>query len=140
MDIPADLLRYLAKPENRHARFTQGEIREITFRSPDDLVEATFDVSTSDFALQEKWESDPELRFEFDGIDLIKECNSYSPKGILVWFPCMQLYGTWDCDHHKIMIFPHAKWSDIRRELRRYVNAQWYPNAAPLAEYLRPWE
>src|SRR5262249_30907364 len=119
MEVPQDLLRYLAKAENRSIRFSQGEIRELTLRAPEELVTVTVDVSTSHFAFEERWKSDPELRFEYDGIDLIKKCNSYSPEGLLVWFPCMQVYGTWDADHHKIMIFPHAKWPDIRRELRR---------------------
>ena len=139
MDIPDDLREFLDNPGNRKFRCHRGEIREATFFAPDELSSRVFDVCTSDFALNERWERDPQLKFEFPGVDLIKSCNSYPPEGILIWFPSLGLYGSWDCDHHSIMVFPGASWTELCRELGSYINAPWNPDWVE-HRYLRPWE
>jgi hypothetical protein len=142
VEIPDDLRAYLAVPANRTLTFDQGEAREITLFAPEELTTRTFDVSTADFALQEGWDGWDRMKhkkYEFLGVDLVKECRNYFPEGIMVWFPELGMYGQWDSDHHKIIVFPDVTWSDIMKDPQPYFNAQWYPDRVPCL-YLRPWE
>lgn len=139
--IPADLRRYLSDPNSkRKFTFTSGEIRKCTLKELAELSESTFDVVEPDAPGVRRRKRSEIVRHEFTGIDLIKECNSYQPEGILVWLLELGMYGSWDCDHHTIRIFPHADWSEICNYMRRYVNDQWCPGIAPLSSELRPWE
>ncbi len=64
------------------------EVDTFTFYAPGDLQITTFEIDTHEYHLNHKEPGDdPELRFDIDGVDLIRECNSYHPSGILVYFP-----------------------------------------------------
>lgn len=60
-------------------------------------------------------------------VDLIAECNGFNAWGTLVWLPDQQMYGTWDCDHDVLRVFPGATWTDIVANPVKYLNAQWQP-------------
>ena len=47
----------------------------------------------------------------------------------MAWFPSLGLYGSWDSDHHTVMVFPGIGWADIMRRPEVYAKAQWYPTA-----------
>lgn len=136
--LPEDLRAYLADPAHRRLHFVEGEIRDVELYAPDDVPTRTFDVDTYDFFLNGELTEDPEKSYEFDGYDLVKACNSYDPEGIFIWFPTLQVYGSWDCDHHKIFLYPGRTWTEILREPVWYFNGQWYPDRVS-GEYLRPW-
>jgi hypothetical protein len=142
MEIPDDLREFLAIPANRTILLPGCEVRELTLYAPEELTERVFKVSTADFAINERWpgwDRTKNRKYEFRGVDLVKECRNYSPKGVFIWFPALGVYGQWDCDHLKIMVFPGVKWSDIAKAPKRYFNAQWEPDEV-FHRYLRPWE
>jgi hypothetical protein len=136
--LPEDLHSYLSDPANLKLHLSEGEIRDVELYPAEAVPTAIFDVDTYEFYLSGEFAEDPAQRFEFDGYDLVKSCGSYSAEGILVWFPKLQAYGSWDCDHHKIMTYPHTAWTDIIRDPTWYLNGQWYPENV-LHEYVRPW-
>ncbi|MEM7013543.1 MAG: hypothetical protein AAF585_18880, partial [Verrucomicrobiota bacterium] len=47
------------------------------------------------------------------------------PEGVLIWFPDWKEFGTWDCDHLRILTFPETEWWELADDLGSYVNAQW---------------
>lgn len=142
MELPDDLRAFLSRPENRTLPLPGCQIQEATLFAPDELREVERDVGTSDFALQEgwdDWDQAPRRHFGYRAVDLVKACHHYSPSGIMLWLPDLGVYGQWDRDHHKIIAFPGASWSDIARDPSRYFDAMWGPERVA-HEYLRPWE
>jgi hypothetical protein len=110
MAIPSDLREFLSKRKNLEIRFEPGgEIDRVTLNPVDDLIERPFAFMT------------PSPRncggqeCKLQGVDLVKDCPHYSPDGILIWFPVLASFGSWDCDHHTILIFPGIAWSDVIR-------------------------
>ena len=72
-------------------------------------------------------------------VNLVSRCESYSPEGVLMWFPDERRFGAWDCDHHEIRLFSWASWGEIVADPARHINAQWgYRDAAP-TESVVPW-
>jgi hypothetical protein len=71
-------------------------------------------------------------------INLVGSCEAYDPEHVLLWLPEEGLYGTWDCDHWELCVFPRAAWTDIAADPLPYLNAQWYPSPA-VAELFVPW-
>ena len=69
---------------------------------------------------------------------LTKKCTGYEPEFLLLWLPTENLYGTWDCDHGHLVVFPDATWSDIVRDPIPFINAQWDANENG-AYYFVPW-
>jgi hypothetical protein len=39
--------------------------------------------------------------------------------------PDEQLYGSWDADHSRLLVFPQTKWTDIVQNPIPYLNSQW---------------
>lgn len=136
--IPDDLHQYLRDNPNARLQLGEGEIQELTLFSLEELATKAFDVDTCDYYLNGELEEDLELSYEFEGVDLVKNCDAYDPLGILIWFPALGAYGSWDCDHHTIMIYPGKSWSEIMQAPTWYFNGQWNPeNVAH--EHLKPW-
>ena len=63
--------------------------------------------------------------YSVPGVNLVVACDGYDPDGILIWLPDVELFGTWDCDHWNLLIFPSATWADIVADPVKYLNAQW---------------
>jgi hypothetical protein len=142
MDIPDDLREFLANPANRSFQLPGCQVREVTLYALDELAEGVFTVNTFDFALQERWDGWDTMdhkNYEFRGVGLVKACRNYSPKGIMVWFPELGQYGQWDCDHHKIMVFPEMEWADIMKNPAAFFDAMWNRKQVD-HEFLRPWD
>jgi hypothetical protein len=142
--IPTALREFLAANEGKRFEFDstknpEMEVHSVEFFSPDSLLLTSFEIDTYDYHLNHgEPGEDPELRYEFEGIDLIQGCNDYEPDGILVYFPLLKEFGSWDCDHRIINLYPGAAWDDIEKSLHSFVNAQWYPHLAEQT-LLRPW-
>lgn len=63
--------------------------------------------------------------YQIEAVNLVSACDGYDPEFILAWLPKSQLYGTWDCDHLAMTVFPGASWSDIAKKPLPFINAQW---------------
>jgi hypothetical protein len=127
MKIPDDLRTFLAVPANRTLRLRGCDTGAVTLCAPEELVARMFTIYKKDGVHYDR----------FRGIDLVKACSNYDPEGIMVWFSALKLYGQWDSDHHKIIVFPGATWSDIAKGPKPYFNAQWEPDDVT-HRYLRP--
>jgi hypothetical protein len=143
--IPEDLRNFLVTNSGRQIVFDRTkqpnlEVVSLQFYASNELKLRTFTLDTYDYYLNHNEPgNDPELRYDIEGLDLVRACNSYEPEGILVYFPTLQEYGCWDCDHLIITIFLDASWCEIEQRLAKYVNAQWYPDQEE--QYLlRPWD
>ena len=138
LNIPQDLHDYLDQPENRQMTLLDGEVRQLTFFAPSELTLGKFDVDSFELYENGLLPSDPEERKEYEGYSLIKECDAYEPDGIFIWFPQFNAYGSWDCDHRHIIIYPDVSWTEILREPTWYINGQWYPERVAHVE-VNPW-
>jgi hypothetical protein len=76
--------------------------------------------------------------YRVTAVDLVADCEGYDPKGILIWLPELELFGTWDIDHWDMLVFPGVTWKDIAANPERYLNAQWYPTEVD-HELLKLW-
>ena len=115
-----------------------GEVRQLTFFAPDELKLEKFTVDSFELHLNGPLETDPGEHREYEGYSLIRECNDYSPEGVLAWFPEFNAYGSADTEHQRIIIYPGITWSDIVREPTWYINGQWYPDRVAHRE-VNPW-
>ena len=136
MSIPTDLRDYLSVEANRRLGFSDGEVRDVTLYPLEELSTRTFDVDTCDF---DELPADFDRRYEYKGVDLVKTCKPYNPIGVLIWFASLNSFGAWDCDHHRIRLFPGKSWTEIMREPVWYFNGQWYPEKIEHKQ-LKPWE
>lgn len=138
MKLPQDLVEYLDNPPNREVSFSEGEIRNAVFFSSSELKLSKFRVDSYDFFLNGILENDPGEQRYYEAYSLIRECNSYSPNGVLAWFPSLEAYGSADIDHSKIITYPVLEWSEIESDLQIYINGMWYPHLVPHDE-VNPW-
>jgi hypothetical protein len=128
MPIPQDLRDFLTKPETRHMSLKEGEVRELTLFSAEELKLEKFVVDSCELHVNGPLEVDPGEQREYEGYSLIKECNNYDPNGVLTWFPGFNAYGSADTEHQRIIIYPGVTWTDILRAPTWYVNGEWYPD------------
>jgi hypothetical protein len=135
--IPADLRQYLDQSD-RHWTLDEGEIRELTLYAADRVPLKQFEVSSYELYLSGLLSADPDETRAYDGYDLIEACNDYDSEGVLAWFPALGEYGSWDCDHHRIITYPKVTWADIAAKPTWFVNGQWYPENVPHRE-TNPW-
>jgi hypothetical protein len=138
MLIQQDLYNFLKHLENLNMFLTDGEVRKLKFFSPDELISKKFTVDSYDLYSNGLLENDPEERKEYEGIDLIRDCE-YDPEGVFVWFPEFHAYGSSDTDHGGIIIYPDVTWSDIVLSPTWYINGQWYPDRVS-HQKVNPWK
>lgn len=73
-------------------------------------------------------------------VDLVGECDAYDPDGLLAWMCDYKMFGSYDVDHHRALVFPRASWADIAASPVRYLNAQWSLNGR-VGQFVRePWK
>ena len=106
MSIPQELHDFLSKPENRHVTLSEGEVRDIELFSSEELCLQNFTVDGSELFEIGLLSVKPGETREFEGYPLVKRCNDYSPAGVLVWFPKLGAFGTADCGHGRVLIYP----------------------------------
>ncbi len=142
--IPDGLVQFLEKHSKERIECDPAikgnvEVDWFTTFAPEELCITTFEIDTYEYHLNhDEPGEDPELRYGITGIDLINGCGEYNPEGILIYFPQFSEFGSWDCDHAIITMYPDASWETIRDNLFNYVNGQWYPDR--VNQYLlRPW-
>lgn len=133
VNIPDDLRAFLTDSSNRRLEFAPGrEVEQVELFPPDQLLEDSFTF----LGQADSFEDEP-MYYVIRGIGLAKSCRDCRPAGIMVWFPSLGLYGSWDDDHHVIMVFPGVRWTDIMRRPGVYFNASWFPESVE-HRYLQP--
>lgn len=126
MSIPEDLLEFLS----------QG--RQLEY--PEHLCDAGRVVLVSAAALAEEYvcfsgyvagdeEPDPNDggsgTYEAPCVNLVYDCDDYSPDFLLCWYPSLDAYGSYDPSHETGILFPNVTWGDIVADPVRYLNASW---------------
>lgn len=76
--------------------------------------------------------------YSIPAVSLTGKCESYDPEFILLWLPNEKLFGTWDCDHAVLTVFPDANWAQIVANPAVYLNAQWDSDPS-VGVPLEPW-
>jgi hypothetical protein len=140
LDLPDELRAFLAAGRKLEYDASKCEAGRIELRSLKSLrlKEYTLRPEESQLGRQDPHAGEDGY-YLVPGISLVGRCKSYDPDGILLWLPREERFGTWDCDHHVIQVFPWATWADIVADPVRHLNAQWaYPDAAT-TERLIPW-
>lgn len=120
MELPSDLSNYLSKGLQLDYDFTKVEAGKVGLCNIGQIKLGVIWLEPND-------ESE-DTYFEIPAINLTNHCEEYDPEYLLLWLPNENLYGSWDCDHWVLTIFPDATWGDIVQNPSDYLNAQWNPN------------
>lgn len=129
--IPSELEAFLKKYSGKEFKSTSQQrldVRRVKFYSLDELEESYTILDTSQYYLNHGEQGDdPEVTYRIPSIDLIKsDCDdNYYPEGLLQWYPTLNCFGSSDCGHLVIYVFPAVKWSKIFKSLWSYINTQW---------------
>lgn len=136
--LPADLVEFLQTTSNRTMEMKEGVVLKAVLYGPTEIQKKIFDVDSFDLCLNGPLDYDPEEIRQYEGYDLVKEAGDFEAEGVLVWFPEWNEYGSWDCDHHRIITYPGVTWPDIAAAPTWYINGQWYPDNVKHRE-INPW-
>ena len=120
MDIPKDLAAFLEGNNQLNYDYSRAEPNKITLCSLAELKPGVIWLSPEDENI--------DGYYEIPAVNLVSSCVAYDPDFILLWLPNEKVYGTWDCDHWCINIFPNTSWTDIVENPLPYLNSQWYPD------------
>lgn len=138
--LPKDLVVFLQNGNQLDYDPASCEIGAAKLKSLNEISYIELSIDSSDSPLKD---FDPNAEASFGGsycvpaIDLVGHCDDYSPVGILVWFPDLSVYGTYDPDHLDAWVFPDCSWEDIVKDPPKFLNTQWvYPKDF---QYLVPW-
>ncbi len=128
LDLPPETIDYLRSGDQFDFDPSKVECGPVKLKSLAHLHRDEFTIVTEGTPAHRK---DPhrgeEGSYILRVVDLIGECDSYDPDGLLAWFCDYKLFGSYDVDHHQAIIFPTASWADIAADPARYLNAQWNP-------------
>src|SRR5665213_2779674 len=126
--LPKDLDLFLRDGLQLHYDRSFAEPGQITLLGHDDLRLDTFGVHSLG---KEHARRDPNRgrigHYAVPGVNLVLACEGHLPSGILLWVPTEREFGTWDCDHGDLWLFPRTTWQDIATRPLPYINSQWYP-------------
>jgi hypothetical protein len=126
LPLPSETLRFLRAERTLDYDVEESEVGRIRLVEPDDLELDEIEISAGDSDLAEL---DP---YDFLGgsyhvevVNLVAESDDYDPAGILGWIPAYRSFGSWDTEHGTLLLFEGAKWADIVKDPRRYLDEQW---------------
>ena len=148
MSIPEDLRSYLEINPNQVLKLNPENVpytnlENIRLTSLEQLTIESIPLDTFDYALnQGDFDGeDPEWEYEFPGVNLVTHDldDQFSAFGLLLWFPSLNCYGSFDDSHALIYTFPQATWTDLLSSILFYANAQWEPESDS-HQLLRPWK
>jgi hypothetical protein len=139
-DLPRETEEFIKRGEQFVYDASQCEAGEVKLKRHDELTLSEVYVNSEQSPIQsEDPHANDEGYYIVRAVDLVGECPAYGAEGILMWLPDYKVFGTWDCDHWDMMIFPCSSWSDIVANPARYMAAQWGPDLE-IGEYLKPWD
>jgi hypothetical protein len=138
-NLPKELKDFLQSEKQLEYDHSRCEPGKITLKNFNDLEvgEVWIDSEESPIA-QKDPNKEKEGYYSVPAVSLIEDCEGYDPEFILLWLPNEDLFGTWDCDHWDLKIFPKATWNDIVKNPLPYINAQWEGDSK-IAEYFMPY-
>jgi hypothetical protein len=125
--IPDDLREFLRKKKQLEYDASECEPGQIKLLPLSKLKLGEVWINAE--AKKKKRGGDPhageEGYYAIPAVNLVAEAEEYEPDFILLWLPEEELYGTWDCDHWELLVFPDVTWTDIAEDPLPYVAAQW---------------
>lgn len=134
LNLPESVLNFLKDGRQFTYDPSECEAGLISLNQLDQLILGEVWIGTED-------ESDPHQDedgyYSVPAVSLTGECEAYDPEYILLWLPNEQLFGSWDCDHWKLTVFPGTSWEDIVADPLIYLNAQWSPDG--VGSEFHPW-
>ena len=136
--IPHELKIFLEKYDSKEFLLKKGEVRKFKFFSCENVKLLKFSVSSYDYWLNGHLKDDPDETIEYEGYDLLKESEGYTPRGLFIYFPSFNKFGSHDSDHNKITLYDEANWSIIAKDFTWFINGMWYPNKIKHIE-VNPW-
>jgi hypothetical protein len=125
LNLPDDLRAFLADGMQLKYDTSQSEPGQVIIYSLDKLSLGTVYVTDSSNIRSTERTLSERGYYTIPAISLTSSCDDYDPAYILLWLPSEQVYGTWDCDHWLLYIFPGATWASIEHNPVPYINAQW---------------
>jgi hypothetical protein len=115
-ELPDDLVKFLWLDRDVKYDASKCEIGVFTFRTLDEVEEIELIVSAE--------ESDAVCVMR--GLDLLRSCEEYDPRGMLVYIPSLRKYGSYDREKKSLITYRDMSWSDFLANPTRYINASWF--------------
>lgn len=113
--LPDDLIAFLQSGCRLDFDAADCEIGVFSLRFLNDIEEIAMTVAA------EKGDSSCVIR----GLDLLKSCEDYNPRGMLVYIPSLRKYGSYDAEKKSLITFRDMSWSAFRADPAKYINAGW---------------
>lgn len=132
--FPRDFLDFISHPKNRihkikdltredEASYPGPDL--IVLNSPEELELIRIEIPATDPENEDDEESDEDGRYCGYGINLIKNASTYGPEGLLIWLPDFQVFGGFDPDHERLIVFPESNWQDVQKNIGTFLGANW---------------
>ncbi len=114
-ELPDDLVAFLKT--NRLLTYDAAtcEIGVFTLRALDEVQEIEFAVRA------ENGDAVSTMR----GLNLLKSCEDYDPRGMLIYIPSLRKYGSYDGEKRSLVTYRGMSWSNFLDNPARYINAAW---------------
>jgi hypothetical protein len=139
-DLPADCWEFLRASKELEYDPSACEPGMVVLKKPDELSLDKVYVRTKGLSFAE---DDPHRSedgyYVIRAVALVRECQAYRPKGVLIWLPDYKAFGQWDDDHQVVTYFPQVSWSTIAAGPAHYLNAMW-DSRRGVGSLLVPWE
>lgn len=140
LNLPAELVEFLSAGRELEYGSSSIEPGTVRLKSLDKLELGVVWVNSDESPLSQ---DDPHFGdkgyYEVPAVSLTGECEAYDPDFILLWLPNEQSFGTWDCDHWDLYVFPRKTWADIVADPATYLDAQWSDYDRKNSEYFKPY-
>jgi hypothetical protein len=114
-ELPDDLVEFLESNRRMEYDASACEIGAFEIRTLNEVEEIDLTLSGAGN------ESPCSIR----ALDLIKSCELYDPRGMLVYIPALRKYGSYDSEGLSLITYRGMSWSDFSAAPARYINAAW---------------
>ncbi len=114
-ELPDDLVEFLGSDRRLKYDPSACEIGVFTFRTLEEIEEIELIVRAEDH----------KSTYPIRGLDLVKSCEEYDPRGMLVYIPSLRKYGSYDSELEVLITYRGMSWSDFLADPARYINAAW---------------
>ncbi|MEL6822341.1 MAG: hypothetical protein AAFP70_11310 [Calditrichota bacterium] len=121
MQPPEQLEKFLKSGNQLSYDYKQVEAGRIVLKKWQDLQTGVVWIDS--------FREGDEGYYEIPAVNLVESCDGYDPEFILLWLPNEKVFGTWDCDHWGLIVFPETTWSEIVKSPVPFLNAQWSPDS-----------
>lgn len=144
MNIPIDCFEFLSN-EDWLRFFYEGdcdfEVKRVELVQASYLQEVNVPLRSRYYRDQIGCKDAPsDKNWEYKAVPLVLRDfdEMFAPHSLLLWFPDLSRYGSWDNTHHIIFIFPNVSWAGIIAELFEYINSPWDLSSS-LHQPFMPW-